>query len=364
MTQPASDPNTDPVSAAPAPRTAWDVCKTIVTFLLKILLAVMIIGYFLYKYHDSLLKSLQVFDYRYLLPACAVYGTHMLVAAWRWWRLALILGVRLSAREALFLTMEGYFFSLVIPGGAIGGDVVKMGIISKRSPSGSKMEGAFSILMDRIVGMIALFALALVLLIPGAGLLCKVDTGLAIDSTILVLLVALLCLAGLGASCVIFFHRFIERLPLFGGLMRFGDRITHGMVTRMTGATDTYAKAWPELLLLIIVSVFGVHIMTTLPLIFLFQGANVSCPLLIIILAVTFGNIIGLLPIFPSGVGGRDAVIVMILIAAGVGNADAVSIQLMYTAILLFFNLLGGVFFVLDRGRKESNLKNDLRQGR
>ncbi len=347
--------NVDPGESAPVSgsRTAWKFCKSICCFLLKILLAVVIIGYFLCKYHENLLKALQSFDYRYLIPACLLYGLHMMVAAWRWWRLARILKVRLAVKEALFLTMEGYFFSLVIPGGAIGGDVVKMGIISKRSPGGSKMEGAFSILMDRIIGMIALFALALVLLIPGAGLLCRVDTGLQLESGIFVVLVALLCLAGLGASCVIFFHRFIERLPLLGTMMHFGDRVTRGMVGRMTAATDTYAQAWPELLLLITVSVVGVHIMTTLPLILLFLGAGVPCSIFSIILAVTFGNIIGLLPIFPSGVGGRDAVIVMILIAAGVANAEAVSIQLMYTAILLFFNLLGGVFFVLDQGRKE-----------
>lgn len=33
-----------------------------------------------------------------------------------------------------------------------------------------------------------------------------------------------LCLAGLAASCVIFFHRQIEKIPLFGRLMRWGDR--------------------------------------------------------------------------------------------------------------------------------------------
>lgn len=60
----------------------------------------------------------------------------MLVCTWRWHRLTRILQVKLSGFEALSLTMQGYFFSLVIPGGAIGGDVVKMGVLTKRSRAG------------------------------------------------------------------------------------------------------------------------------------------------------------------------------------------------------------------------------------
>ena len=59
----------------------------------------------------------------------------------------------------------------MIPGGAIGGDVVKMGVLSKRTSPGAKMEGAFTILIDRIVAMIALFALALLLLVPAVPVL-------------------------------------------------------------------------------------------------------------------------------------------------------------------------------------------------
>ena len=54
--------------------------------------------------------------------------------------------------------MQGYFFSLVIPGGAIGGDVAKMGLLARRSQPGSRAEGVFTVVMDRVIGMIALFA--------------------------------------------------------------------------------------------------------------------------------------------------------------------------------------------------------------
>ena len=141
--------------------------KSLLFFLLKVGLAVFIVWLLIRRDPREMLECLRTLDYRWLIPAMIFYGSHMVTCSWRWRRLARMLHVELSFAEALSLTVQGYFFSLVIPGGALGGDVVKMGVISKRSASGSKMEGAFTVLMDRIVGMISLFTLTLVLLPPG-----------------------------------------------------------------------------------------------------------------------------------------------------------------------------------------------------
>ena len=192
-------------------------------FFLKLAIAGGIVGYLVARNPAEIADGFKAFDYKWLVPAVAIYFAHMLVCSWRWCRLTRMLGVELSPFEALSLTMQGYFFSLVIPGGAIGGDVVKMGVLSKRSAAGSRVEGAFTILMDRIIGMIALFSLALVLLVPSLPLLMKIELPqIALNDTMRelgILALAGLCLAGLGASCVIFFHRWIEKLPLLGALM-------------------------------------------------------------------------------------------------------------------------------------------------
>ena len=121
-------------------------------FFVKLAIAGGIVAYLAFKNPTEIIDGFRSFNYIWLVPALLFYLLHMLVCAWRWHRLTRILGVRLSGFEALSLTMQGYFFSLVIPGGAIGGDVVKMGVLSKRTRPGAKMEGAFTILMDRIVG--------------------------------------------------------------------------------------------------------------------------------------------------------------------------------------------------------------------
>ncbi len=316
---------------------------------------------------SEIIRGFQVFRYEWLFPALAVYGSHMVICAWRWLRLTRILNVELSAFEALSLTMQGYFFSLVIPGGAIGGDVVKMGVLSKRTPAGSKAEGAFTILMDRIVGMIALFVLALILLIPATPLLLRISIPqLELPPEmrwLLILGLGALCSAGLAASCVIFFHRLIEKLPLFGALMQWGDRITHGMVSRMTGATDCYVRSWREVTWLTVLSVFGVHLMTVAAYGCLMAGLNIpGLSVFDLVVAVTIGNIVGLIPLFPGGIGGRDVATITILVAGGVAAGDAKTAQLLYTAIVLFFNLAGGLFFILDPGRRatEQLLKKEV----
>lgn len=327
-------------------------------FFVKLAIAGGIVAYLAFRNPAEIIAGFRSFNYIWLVPALLFYLLHMLVCAWRWHRLTRILGVRLSGFEALSLTMQGYFFSLVIPGGAIGGDVVKMGVLSKRSRPGAKMEGAFTILMDRIVGMIALFALALLLLVPAIPVLMKIEVpDIAVDDGMRILFIiclAGLCIAGLGASSVIFFHRFIEKLPVFGPLMKWGDRITHGMVTRLTSATDVYLGRWPELCKLVVISIFFVHLMTVVPFAFLMTGLGLHVNLLTLVIAVTIGNIIGLIPLFPAGVGGRDVATVTILVAGSVAVGDAKTGQLLYTAIVLFFNLIGGLFFILDPGRRNT----------
>ena len=333
--------------------------KKYLGFTLKLLLAAGIIG-FLFRKPREIIECFRHFDFRYLVPAMCVYGAHIFVCAWRWRSLAKIIGVRLTPLEAISLTFQGNLFSLVIPGGAIGGDVVKMSVISKRSPSGEKFEGVFTVLMDRITGMIALFGMALVLLPLCRQVLMRVQLpGLPPHEHLQELLMAgvmLLCVAGLAASCVIFFHRQVSKIALFRYLMDLGDRMTHGMVSRMTAATDVYSGKWKELLYLIVVSVFGVHLMTAIPVCLLLTALNIPYSALTVVTALTVGNIVGLIPLFPAGVGGRDVVAVLIMTAGGIPGAEAKTVQLVYTAILLLTSLADGLFFVFDRGRKSESL--------
>ena len=340
--------------------------KSLLFFILKAGVAVLIVSVIVSRNPREILECFRTLDYRWLIPAMIFYGFHIVTCSWRWRRLARLLKVELGAFEAYSLTIQGYFFSLVIPGGAVGGDVIRMGVISKRSASGSKMEGAFTVLMDRIVGMIALFTLTLVLLVPAAPMLMRIHIGnLPTDPRLNMLLiagVALLCLTGLAASCAIFFHRAVRRLPGIGFLMDKAESVTHGAVTRLTGAADIYAGSWRQLVLLALTSTVFVHLMTVMPAFFLLRGLHVDYSFFNVIVAVTVGNIAGLIPISPSGIGIRDLVTITILAAGGVAAGDAKTVQLLSTAIMLVYSLAGGLFFVFDPGRRKHEGTTDGQQ--
>ena len=330
--------------------------RSVIFFLLKILLAGSIVYVLVSRQKEAVLECFKNFDYRYLLPAVVLYFVHMVVCGLRWRVLAGVLGVKLSRMEAVSLSMQGYFFSLVRPS-AIGGDLVKIGVLSARAEPGTKVEGAFSILMDRIVGMIGMFLLLLAVLPPAIPMLLKVDIPelpLTMGMKYGVIALIYLCtLAGLGASVAIFFHRFFRKLPLCGWLMNACDRVTHGLVSRVTAAADVYVKQPGTLIRCIAVSVIFVHLLVAGVFWILVAGCGASgATMFSILAAVTIGNLVGLIPIFPAGVGGRDLAVIAILVAGGMVSADARTAQLLSTALMIFGNLSAGIFFLLDPGRK------------
>ena len=202
-----------------------------------------------------------------------------------------------------------------------------------------------------------MFLLLLAVLPPAIPMLLKVNIpGLPLTMGMkygVIALIYLCTLAGLGASVAIFFHRFFRKLPLFGWLMNVCDRVTHGLVSRVTAAADVYVKQPGTLIRCIAVSVIFVHLLVAGGFWILVAGCGASgATVFSILAAVTIGNLVGLIPIFPAGVGGRDLAVIAILVAGGMVSADARTAQLLSTALMIFGNLSAGIFFLLDPGRK------------
>ncbi|MBR2374441.1 MAG: flippase-like domain-containing protein [Lentisphaeria bacterium] len=325
-------------------------------FFLKFLLAAAVLYILFKRSSDEITDCFRNFDPVYLVPAVFVSFLQYIFSSWRWKVLAGVAGVELSFFEAFSLTMQGNFFSLVIPGGAIGGDVVKMGVLSGSRSSGSRFEGVFSILADRIVGMLSLFSLTLLLLVPAIPMLLKIrfSTFPPEKSVNIVFIagIALICLLGTAAGVGIFFHRILQKIPGVRFLMDKAEYFSGGMVSRMTAAAECYAGAWKYLLLLTLLTTFMVHLMAVVPYCLILIGLGVEFSIFHVIVAAVIGNIAGLIPFFPGGIGIRDLVAITILAAGGMAAGDAKTAQLISTALMLVCNLTGGIFFISGTGRK------------
>lgn len=337
----------------------------ILNIILRTFLAAAVIGVLVFMRKDQLRQCLAHFDYRWVIPAFLCLLFHIAVGAWRWRRLTELQGFRLSLFEAYSLTMQGCFFSLVIPGGAIGGDVAKMGLLARRSTPGCRAEGIFTIFMDRVIGMIALFLLCIILLaLSWKQLITLQVPGVehsGNDILLCLILLFLMCLAGIVCGIAVFFHRKLKKIPGVTPLLNWIDRHTGNAASRMTAMADLYANSPGTLTMLTAVSIFFVHIMSMLPMFFLLAGTGIEFTPQIILLtltAVAIGNIAGLIPLTPGGIGLRDWTVITLLGACGIGGGYGETAQLMATGISVFTNLLGGIFLITDHnGANKSTRK-------
>ena len=318
-------------------------------FILRIGIASAIIGWMITKNYPQLLKALEGFNYIWLLPAAIFYALHLFAGGWRWYLLLKVQKVKIKYHEALSLTMQGFFFSLVLPGGALGGDVVKGAFLVKRTPKGNKLTGTFTILIDRIIGMISLFSLAGV-----AGMLSyqflKNETGFM---KLIVYALLFGCVTGVVSAIVLFFHRQLEKIPGITQILDFGDKLTRGAISKLVEAMDSFRSSWRTLISTILISVVLIHLTLSLVVYCIAGGLGVGeLQPETYVLSTTLANAAAAIPATPAGVGTRDIVMEKIFVAAGVSAGDGVAIALIFTGIILIFNLAGGLFFILTKSHK------------
>lgn len=127
-----------------------------------------------------------------------------LVSTFRWRALLRPQGIELPFGKCLQLTFVGQFYSIMLPG-ITGGDLVK--IIYTARLTGSKTKSLITVLLDRVIGLIALMTIAAVS--AGLQLLWNHHLGGKVDPTLLnvfLLIVALLGALAIG-GLVYFSHR-------------------------------------------------------------------------------------------------------------------------------------------------------------
>jgi hypothetical protein len=330
------------ISVLPETGRRW---RGVAFFLLRIGVAAGIVGWLGWHHSGDVVEAVRGIDPKWLVAALALYGVHMTAGAWRWQLLLRVQGIHLGFPGTFSLMMQGMFFSLVMPS-AVGGDVVKVGLLAAQIPPGRRLRGAFTILVDRIMGMMALFAVAGV-----AGMLSfRFLRGLEgyLELTVYALLCG--CLGGLAAALGLCFHRRLEKIPPIGALLDWANRLTRGAVHHFAEALDAFRAAWPTLLGTFLIGVFCIHVPIGIAIVCLARGfgAEAVDPLLII-LATALGNTVGAIPATPSGIGTRDVVVKHLLVAAGMAAGTAVAITMVFTGMILAFNLLGGLFFIARR---------------
>lgn len=261
-----------------------------------------------------------------LAGAAGLIALALAASAVRW---ALVLGP--AAPPVTFLCRVyfiGWFFSLFLPT-SVGGDAARAVALSRGgAPAG---EGVASILLERILGVLALiayFVVGAVVATPGAqGLLSHMRLripGWGVFVAIIVGVAAVAC----GAHVT---RRVRALTPLLDAAGRLW-REFRGSPSRMLRAVGVsllvqalYILSWYQL---------G-------------MALGLALPLRDLLLCVPLVSLAAMLPVTLSGLGVREGAWSLLLTPLGIASANAVAFSLSYYVAGVAVGLVGGLLFAI-----------------
>ncbi len=283
---------------------------------------------------EAVKGRLSQIDLRWVGLGLLVLGTQLFVLALRWQRLVQRCGAGLSFAQALRFSMIAGFFNQTLPS-SVGGDAVRIWLVGKQS---SWRVAAYSVLLDRVVGTVAL-AMMVVACLPWTFELVHNPIG---RTALLVI----------GPGCIgaglVFVLLGWRRL---GVLQRW-------TLTRHLAAAAAVGLAIlnsPRALAAIFSLSFVVHFFTALAAWCAAHSVDANLPLLYSVFLVLPVILITVVPISIAGWGVREGAMVAAFAYAGLSQSDGLIVSLLFGAGYLVLGVAGGLVWVLTTDRRDRN---------
>ena len=275
-----------------------------------------------------------------VITALQVMGT-----AVRWMMLLGGQGIRISFYRAVSLTFQGSMFSLCMPGGAVGGDVLKAAFLTRETQDGQRIEGVTTIFLDRVIGMMGLFLLVLL-----SGLFCmKQVLVFTPEVRLLVLVMMAVCAAGLMAGLVLLFQDLFFKIRFLAFLLEKADGLVHGALSQILNSVEVCRRDRKTLLLAFLASFLILHPLLIISAFLVMRSVSGEFPSLVPgLFSFSLGSTASVAPVTPGGLGTRDKVVEVMLQSFGTDPSVASLTPILYSIALMFPVLIGIVFFLLD----------------
>jgi uncharacterized membrane protein YbhN (UPF0104 family) len=269
------------------------------------------------------------------LAALAVLAASTWITAIRLPVLLRPMGFRLDAWPALVLMTTGLFFGLFLPGGA-GGDIAKVYYSVAGQKRGTRTELATAVLLDRAIGMWAMFAMPLLALPFFAGALA----GAPAIATLVRFSALVFAGGGAALAAVLWLP---ERWIALPGRIA-GDFVARGVTTVRFFRAHLGALAWSFVLSL------GAHTTAVLTTWFLAGAVHPASQRAELGLVVPLGFVANALPLTPGGIGVGETAFHRLFHFVGLDGGAEVAIG--WRLAITLVALLGGLLYVL-RGRAQ-----------
>ncbi len=269
-----------------------------------------------------------------LAVAIGLFLCAVITVVTRWWRLLAIADCRTNWFNALRLTFLGLFFNIVFPG-LTGGDVVKAVLVVRENPS-RRADALMSVIVDRLIGLLALALLA------GVMLLFLGD-----EFAQLRLPVAVFLAIGIVGGAV-YSHRGLRRRVGFDALLArlpMGER-----VRKLDEAFLVYSRRPGELGLAAALSIVN-HLCFASAVFALGRAFGDAQPFSNYLAIVPVANIVSSIPIAPGGWGVGEAMYRSLFLLVGADPTVGVAVSITQRLCVMVVGLAGGLFLLLPGGR-------------
>jgi uncharacterized protein (TIRG00374 family) len=278
-------------------------------------------------------------DVHWLMAAFLSFAPVAFIVSWRWRMLLNVHGVPLRFWRIFELNMIGQFFSAFLLG-TTGGDVIKIFYVVRAVPD-RKVAVGFTVVVDRVIGMIALLLLGAVLALPYLGLLTSRH-----DTKVYTALFYFFVLGGVAASIVASIGPVLLAHPAIRKLAERLPMIHPG--TSIFAAYEKTARAFGINLLALVGSIPS-HICILLMGWCIMQALNLHPPVLLFGAIMAIVNMLIALPISLAGLGVREVLYVIFLGLVGIDPDHAAAFSLTYFTMNLGWSVVGGPFYFLYR---------------
>jgi glycosyltransferase 2 family protein len=289
-------------------------------------------------------RNILTMDYLWLALGLVCFIPTLLIVSWRWRMLLRVHDVHMRFWRVFELTMIGQFFS-TIGVGSTGGDVFKIFYVARAVPD-RRTAVAFTVIVDRVIGLIALVLFGAVLASFRLPLLTSTPHAKAAMAVFGLFVIGSAVGSVLASAGPYFLNR-----PFFKQLGRRLPMAHHGV--KLYAAYDRSARAVGTNLLAVIASVpshmsitaMAYCIMLAMP-----KQGDFQMPETIPFCAiVAIVNLLIAMPVSVSGIGLRELLFPMFLALVNVPADTAGTFALTYFAMCTMWNLAGGPFYFMYR---------------
>ena len=277
----------------------------------------------------------------WLLLGLAIYAVAEVGASVRWQLLLAVQGIHLPWSRVVSLVFIGLFFNFFIPGGT-GGDAVKIFYLLKET-QGRRTAALLSVVVDRLLGLVALVVLASTLIaLKWSWLTSTAETARWVWIVLAVLVGSLVFLL---MSVVLSNRHLVYRLP-----PRFPGR---DKLAEIALAYSLYGSKWRISAAAFLISI-GAHLaeyLTFYSAARALGGSLARLPSLPEFLSVmTIIGTITSLPISLGGIGWREMLFETFLRdLCGISGGLAIAISSTGYLLMLAWGLVGGALYIAYR---------------